>query len=392
MDQPNPFDGGLLGDLLKVLSGQAGGSPWFESAKALALGVAASEQPESNPDPLERIAIERVADVAARHVSDLTGHLVSASDLTAVGRGPWALAQLDAWRPQIEAVIEAQSASTATSLTQLASEDGEMPAMFGQLAATLGPMLLGMQFGSAAGHLAERALGSYALPLPWPSGAPLLLVPENIGAFAEDWSIPLEEARLFAVTRELAGRTVISSPAVADRINELLGAAMRDTLGAQSSLLEKLGSGGDPEMLASLMGDPEALMAELSTPQGLESTARLTAATTALAAYVDHLAATVASRLTASHSLLVEAWRRHRITDAKGEQAAGGLFGLDLSANEVERGDAFVTGVLERAGEDGLARLLEGGITLPTPSEINAPGLWLERIALPELGEGQLGD
>ena len=51
MDQPNPFDGGLLGDLLKVLSGQAGGSPWFESAKALALGVAASEQPESNPDP-----------------------------------------------------------------------------------------------------------------------------------------------------------------------------------------------------------------------------------------------------------------------------------------------------------------------------------------------------
>ena len=388
MDQPNPFDGGLLGDLLKVLSGQAGGSPWFESAKALALGVASGEQPDANPDPLERIALEQVADVAARHVGELTGQPVTADGLTPVGRGAWALAQLDAWRPQIEAVIEAQSASAATSLAQMSGEDGEMPAMFGQLAATLGPMLLGMQFGSAAGHLAERALGSYALPLPWPGGSPLLLVPENIGAFAEDWSIPLDEAQLFAVTRELAGRTVLSSPAVADRIHELLGVAMRDALGAQSSLLEKLTSGADPEMLATLMGDPEALMGDLATPQGLESAARLTAVTTALGAYLDHLAGTVAGRLTASHALLVEAWRRHRITDAKGEQAAGGLFGLDLSAHEVERGEAFVAGVLERAGDDGLSRLLEGGTVLPTPAEVDAPGLWLERIALPELTEG----
>ena len=388
MDQPNPFDGGLLGDLLKVLSGQAGGSPWFESAKALALGVASGEQPDANPDPLERIALEQVADVAARHVGELTGQPVTADGLTPVGRGAWALAQLDAWRPQIEAVIEAQSASAATSLAQMSGEDGEMPAMFGQLAATLGPMLLGMQFGSAAGHLAERALGSYALPLPWPGGSPLLLVPENIGAFAEDWSIPLDEAQLFAVTRELAGRTVLSSPAVADRIHELLGVAMRDALGAQSSLLEKLTSGADPEMLATLMGDPEALMGDLATPQGLESAARLTAVTTALGAYLDHLAGTVAGRLTASHALLVEAWRRHRITDAKGEQAAGGLFGLDLSAHEVERGEAFVAGVLERAGDDGLSRLLEGGAVLPTPAEVDAPGLWLERIALPELTEG----
>ena len=388
MDQPNPFDGGLLGDLLKVLSGQAGGSPWFESAKALALGVASGEQPDANPDPLERIALEQVADVAARHVGELTGQPVTADGLTPVGQGAWALAQIDAWRPQIEAVIEAQSASAATSLAQMSGEDGEMPAMFGQLAATLGPMLLGMQFGSAAGHLAERALGSYALPLPWPGGSPLLLVPENIGAFAEDWSIPLDEAQLFAVTRELAGRTVLSSPAVADRIHELLGVAMRDALGAQSSLLEKLTSGADPEMLATLMGDPEALMGDLATPQGLESAARLTAVTTALGAYLDHLAGTVAGRLTASHALLVEAWRRHRITDAKGEQAAGGLFGLDLSAHEVERGEAFVVGVLERAGDDGLSRLLEGGAVLPTPAEVDAPGLWLERIALPELTEG----
>ena len=95
MDQPNPFDAGLLGDLLKVLSGQAGGSPWFESAKALALGVASDNQPDANPDPLERIAIEQVGDVAARHVGELTGQPVSADGLTPVSRGASALAQLD---------------------------------------------------------------------------------------------------------------------------------------------------------------------------------------------------------------------------------------------------------------------------------------------------------
>ena len=37
-DAQSPFDG-LLGDLLKILGGQAGGAPWFESARALARGA-----------------------------------------------------------------------------------------------------------------------------------------------------------------------------------------------------------------------------------------------------------------------------------------------------------------------------------------------------------------
>ena len=384
-EQQNPFDG-LLGDLFKVLSSQGGTGAWFESAKALAMGVASGEGGDVQPDPLDRIALEQVADVAARHVGEITGQPVTSQGIAAISSGAWALAELEAWRPQIERIVEAQAGAAGASLAQMGGEEGGLPPMFGQLAATLGPMMLGMQFGSAAGHLAERALDSYALPLAWPKGADLLLVPANIARFSEDWSLPLDEARLFCLTRALAGRTVISSPAVAGRLDELLSAAMADTIGAQASLLERLSGSADPDMLASLMGDPEALVAELATPQGIESAARLTAAATALAAYIDHVAATVAGRLTGSHALIVEAWRRHRVTDAKGEQAAGGLFGLDLSASEVERGERFVAGVLERAGEDGLSRLIEGGHVLPTPAELDAPGLWLERIALPELG------
>ena len=391
MDDPqSPFDG-LLGDLLKILGGQGGGAPWFESARALAVGVASGGEQEQNPDPLERIALEKLLDVAVRHVEEFTGQSLTTSiTLTPVTRSTWAVAQLDAWKPTIENVVDAQAAATGASLAQLTenpSAEG-VPALFGQFANVLGPMLLGLQFGSAAGHLAERSLGNYALPLPWPAGSPLYVVPVNVEQFARDWSLPIDEVRLFALTRELAGRAAFENPDISRRVTELLTAAMSDALAAQAAIIEKMTSSGDPEALSAMLSDPDALLSELVTPGAHASSNNLTAATTALGAYIDHVADVVAGRLTADNALLKEAWHRHRVTDAKGEQAAGALFGLDLSAQEVERGQSFVSGVLEREGTDGLNKLLRNGASLPTAAEIEAPGLWLERIALPALDDG----
>jgi uncharacterized protein (DUF2342 family) len=46
----------------------------------------------------------------------------------------------------------------------------------------------------------------------------------------------------------------------------------------------------------------------------------------------------------------------------------------------VERAQQFIAGVLERAGDDGVALLLAKQGNLPTPAEIVAPGLWLARL------------
>jgi putative hydrolase len=383
-DSQSPFDG-LLGDLLKILGGQGGGAPWFESARALAIGVASEGQTEENPDPIERIALEKITDVASRHVEVVTGRLLGANlEVAPINRSTWAVAQLDAWRPTIETVVDAQAEATGASLASLTQDQGSegVPPIFGQFATMLGPMMLGLQFGSAAGHLAERALGTYALPLPWPPSTPLYLVPSNVAKFADDWSLPLDEVRLFSLTRELAGNAAFGNPSIAARVNELLTAAMSDALAAQAAMIEKMTSSGDPEALSAMLSDPDSMLAELVTPGAHASSNNLTAATTALAAYLDHVANVVAQRLTASHALIGEAWHRHRVTDAKGEQAAGGLFGLDLSASEVERGQLFINGVLERQGEEGLAQLLIDGSSLPTTAELDAPGLWLERIAI----------
>jgi uncharacterized protein (DUF2342 family) len=67
-----------------------------------------------------------------------------------------------------------------------------------------------------------------------------------------------------------------------------------------------------------------------------------------------------------------------------GERFAARLLGLELGRGQYERGATFVRGVVERAGEDGLLRLWATERELPTPAELDAPGLWLARIDLPE--------
>lgn len=389
-DRGNPLQG-LLGDLLKVIGGaQGGGTPWLDAARSLAHGVATDGAPEPNPDPLLRMQLEELARVAELHVADATGLSVGPGDqpttFVPVGRGAWALRALDAWTPTLQQMVDAQRQASPPPVDgdPLAGAGG-LEELLGRFAGTMGPVLLGMQFGSAAGHLAQRALGQYALPLPWAPSHELLVVPDNIARFSRDWSLPEEETRLWVCVRELTAHAVLSRPQVADRIRSLVDLAARDTVATQSGLAERLGGeAGDPESLQRLLADPESLLADLLTPGQQSTSAELVAVTTAVAAYVDHVTARVTGALTGSAGALREAWYRYRIEDAAGEQAAGALFGLELGRPQVDRGAAFVRGVLERAGEDGLARLWTSARTLPTPAELDAPGLWLERIDLPE--------
>jgi uncharacterized protein (DUF2342 family) len=185
-------------------------------------------------------------------------------------------------------------------------------------------------------------------------------------------------------------------------MEELLAALAESSAAAQQDLTGRLGALGGPggldglggggmdlESLQGMFGDPEALLGELLTPESRRSSDQLTALAVVIDAYADHVANRVGEKLVGSHTQLAEAWYRRRIERGKGEEAAGALFGLDLDQTQVDRGRSFVSGVVERAGEEGLARLWTSGRNLPTPSEVDAPGLWLERISLPELEEPQ---
>ena len=56
------------------------------------------------------------------------------------------------------------------------------------------------------------------------------------------------------------------------------------------------------------------------------------------------------------------------------------MLGLSLGPDTRERGLAFINGVIERANPDAVAQLWTKANGLPTPAEVDAPGLWLARL------------
>ena len=98
---------------------------------------------------------------------------------------------------------------------------GGFGSLLGQWATAIGPMFFGLQVGSVVGHLSQRALGQYPLAIPWAPSDELVLVTSNIAAFAEDWSLPEEEALLWVCARELASNSVLTRPAVRGQLERV---------------------------------------------------------------------------------------------------------------------------------------------------------------------------
>jgi putative hydrolase len=138
-----------------------------------------------------------------------------------------------------------------------------------------------------------------------------------------------------------------------------------------------------PESIQEAMGDPEALLGAVQTQAQRDLLVQIDALTAAVFGFVDHTMDTVGRKLISSYGPLTEALRRRRVEEDEATRMLGRLLGLELRQSQFDRGSAFVRGVLERAGEDGLNRLWRTERDLPTPAEIDAPGLWLARIDLP---------
>jgi putative hydrolase len=428
VDFPGPGGGGnsleqLLGDLLRLMGGAAPGGGRVELARTLAQGAATNGQPEGNVDPGERIQFEELARVAEMHVGELTGLSVTPTgapvEVIAVGPGGWAWRTVEDWRFLFEAGpdqadagsdrpgptpgpgpgedspggVGASDAPAGLGLMDLGPDDldgggvgsgTEAADLVTRWMSTMGPILTGLQLGSAVGHLARTTFGQYELPIPRPSTASLLVVPANVNAFARDWSLPPDEVRLWVCVRDMTINAVLSRPHVADRMRGLLTEVVLAMAGDTDALADRLQGldPSDPDSLQRLFGDPEAFLGADLQPERRRVSDELTAVTAALLGYVEHVLDRAGSRLLGGRTALAEAWHRRQVDREAEDRNAELLLGLDLSPAQVERGTRFVSGVIERAGEEGLARLWSEPQTLPTPAEVDAPGLWLERISL----------
>lgn len=392
----NPFEM-LFAQLGKLFAGS--GPVNWDMARQFAAWAASDGQDPGNVDPIERIRLEELVRVADLHVADVTGLGTSSTGrsvaIKPVTRAGWATESLEAWKPLLTRLAEGLGPGPSLdelSQAPLLGLEQQEPAGPAGLEQMLGPLLpglqaafLGLQCGSMVGSVAQRALGQYDLPIPRPPDDELLVVPENIASFTSDWSLPPDDVRLWVCLSEVAHHAVMNRPHVRRTLDDLLGQYVSAFDLGGSSLTERLSEvdPADPGSLERALGDPNALLGQLQSDRQRRLLPRLEAVVSVIEGYVDHVVDTAGRRLIASYGPLTEALRRRRVERGEGERMVERLLGVELRQDQYDRGTAFIKGVVERAGESGLVRLWTQDNALPTPNELNAPGLWLERIDLP---------
>ena len=389
----DPFGGmPFLGDLARMLQQQ--GSVSWDAARQLAMSIAVGGESEPNVEPLERMRIEQLARVAELQIAQATGLPTSATgqsvSVLPVTRAQWVQRSLDAYRP----LFEQLAASLAPETEATGAPDDDEPvgqespmAWLGGLMKMMGPMMLGMTAGSLLGHLARRSFGQYDLPVPRPKSDELLLVASNVDAFGEEWILEGDDLRLWVCLHEIAHHAVLGRPHVRQRLEQLLAdyaAGFEPDSSALETRLADLDA-GEAESLQSLqaaLSDPEVLLGAIQSPAQRDLLPHLEGFVAVIVGYVDHVMDRVGGTLISGYDMITEAVRRRRVTEDPSDRFVQRLLGLDLTQAAYDRGGAFVAGVVERAGDDGLQRLWQSEGELPTPAEVDAPGLWLARIDL----------
>lgn len=384
-DDSNPFAGlPFFGEMMKMFQSQ--GPVQWDTARQIAHFTATEGRSEPNPDPSARLAFVDLARIVVNQLAAVTGreHPALTIEPDVVTRTQWVAMTLDDYRPLFD--------DLATALAARSDDDGSdsdpMTAMLGQLSGLIAPVMMGMTVGSMVGLLAKRSLGQYDLPLPRRSGRPPMFVLANIDEFALQWNVATDDARMWTLINELTLHAIISRPHIGAEIDRLVRAHVAAFRPDPDAIMNKLSAveSSDPmeamQSLQSVLGDPEVLLGAMRSPAQDELQPYLDTVVSLVIGWADHIADAVGSRILGQPGRIAEAARRRRIESGDATAFVERLLGLRLNRAQVERGRAFVAGVIERAGAEGLDPLFDRPTAVPTPAELEAPGLWLARLEI----------
>lgn len=377
------------------------GSPDDAHLAQLASAIASEGRTEPNVDPADRIRIEELARVAELHVTQITGLSLAGVKVRPVTRGQWAAATLTAHGPLLRRLSDALGALAKGQLDEAAADGavneddlppGVDPAALGaflQLGPMMGSLMYTMMASGTVGQLAIRSFGSYDLPIPRHADE-VTLIASNLAEFAAEWELDADDLTLWETTQELALHAALSRAAFGPQLEAMLGAYVDGvpTDLSTDAIAQLLGD--DPETAIANGGltlDPERLLGSLRTPEQDALRPRIDAAVAALEGWAGWVTDQVAERLMPGGGRVAEALRRRRVSTDSASRFVERLFGLELTQDLMDRGRGFVEGVLERSSPEVLTRLVTDPEAIPTPNELQAPGLWLARLGL-ESGAG----
>jgi putative hydrolase len=382
----NPFEKlPMFGDLARALAGQ--GPLNWDAARQFAGLAATGGATEANIDPAVRIKLGELAQIAELHVRDLTGYDGPSPEIIPVTTGAWAQRTLEAYRPLFTEMATSLGQPAVPPDADIDLNADPLMSMMAGLSKMMAPSMMGMAVGSMVGRMATHAFGLHDLPIPR-NDASLSVLPSNIDRFAEEWSISIDEMRMWVLAQELTGHALFSITS----LREDFASLVRRHVGAfrpdPEAIAEKLSSldadEADPlHAMQQAFSDPALLLGAVQSPEQRELQPSLDAAAAAVIGYVDYMVDGVSVRVIGGDALrIAEAVRRRRVDHSADDLFIERLLGLRLTHQQVQRGKNFVGGVVDRVGEARLSALLACPKALPTPAEIDAPGLWVARLEL----------
>ena len=385
-NMPNPFGGiPFFNDMMRAMSGQ--GPLNFELAQQFAQLGAVGDTPDPEPDTATRLAYNTLADIADPHVQAITllstGPRDKHPEILTTTRARWAHRTLSDFRPLFTDLASALNSQPNTP----ESTGDPFAAMLSNLSSMMAPAMMGMSIGSMIGELASHALGQYELPLARPHTSEILVVSSSVDAFASEWSLTLDDLRLWVLIHELSSHAILAAPAIEEGLTALIRRHVSAFRPDPAALMDTIGDldPTDPDALNRLQGlfsDPMVLMGAMRSEEQVALAPFLDARVAAIVGYIDYAVDTIAARLLGAASPIAEAVRRRRIESASATTLIEQLLGISLSRTQQTRGRAFIEGIVERQGAEALPQLLQAADNLPTPNEIDAPGLWLARLEM----------
>ena len=224
------------------------------------------------------------------------------------------------------------------------------------------------------------------LPIPR-QPAQVMLVPANIDEFATQWEIPVDEMRLWVLAHEMAGFTLFEAAHLRDTLSDLVRqhvGGFRPDAGAVTEKLGALDRRPRPirwRRCSGCSNDPELLLGAVTSRSSSHCARASTPLVAVVVGYTDWVVDAVAVRVVGGDALrIAEAVRRQRAETSASDVFVEQLLGIRLGDDQVARGKAFVQGVVDRAGDNGLLPLLGRADAMPTPSRDRRPGTVAARL------------
>jgi putative hydrolase len=369
-------DEGIFEQLFKML--QSSGPVNWKLAREVTKSLAGHPEPV---DPSVAEEYRELAHVAQVRISTVT-NLPSPppGELNPTDRATWAAENQQSFRILVEPLADKFSNLSSGGIPGM--EGGGMDAML----APLGPALLGIQAGTMVGFMSHRALGQFDTGIPaMDHDRPYVIVP-NLDDFAIDHGVDHRQVRLWAALHEVAFHRIMAVEWIRGRFVNLVEAFYETVEIDASDLLGKLsGAMGDPAELQRMFGEDDADTAGMikgtSDPERL---AELQAFTAFIEGYADMVVSDAGRDLIPAIDRIEDAYNRRRTEPNQAEQFLQQFAGLDLERHRAADARKFCTDVVERWGEETLARVWHEPENMPNLNELTDPIGWVARVVLDE--------